>query len=259
MKHKTTLNHQEYNTSKPIYSMGIMNYCSHDPGCTLIRLQNNKLDFISSEEGFLSRKKKSYQFPIRSMKYCLDYFNIKIDNLDVLMLDFMDNKRSFKTSNNYRLLIGDYLRSRLKINSEKIKFIKSHHYAHALTAFWPSPFSEAAVMVVDGLGSLQQTTSIFSFNRNGKKRLIFEQLGNGIGELYSLITKKLSFESGEEGKTMGLAPYGRKVKSKIVKNDFLKGSYSDCLIDYSSIIDRHPSPNLKIDIKTPRQKGEVYN
>ncbi|GIR86511.1 MAG: hypothetical protein CM15mP85_31350 [Rhodobacterales bacterium] len=61
------------------------------------------------------------------------------------------------------------------------------------------------MLVIDGLGSRQQTTSIFSFTQEGTQKLIFEQVGNGIGTLYSLITEKLGFEAGEEGKTMGLA------------------------------------------------------
>lgn len=235
-----------------------MNYCSHDPACCIVRLKGNKLDLISAEEGFLSRKKKSYHFPIRSMKYCLDYFDISIDNIDVLMLDFMDEERPIKTSNNYRLLIGDFIRSRLRIKKDKIKFVKSHHYAHALTAFWPSPFKEAAVLVIDGLGSRQQTTSIFSFTQEGTQKLIFEQAGNGIGTLYSLITEKLGFEAGEEGKTMGLAPYGRNVQSSDLKSNLFQGTYSDFVVDYSSFVNRHPSPSLKILLKTPKQKKQVY-
>ena len=235
-----------------------MNYCSHDPACCIVRLEGNKLDLISAEEGFLSRKKKSYHFPIRSMKYCLDYFDISIDNIDVLMLDFMDEERPIKTSNNYRLLIGDFIRSRLRIKKDKIKFVKSHHYAHALTAFWPSPFEEAAVLVIDGLGSRQQTTSIFSFTQEGTQKLIFEQVGNGIGTLYSLITEKLGFEAGEEGKTMGLAPYGRNVQSSDLKSNLFQGTYSDFVVDYSSFVNRHPSPSLKIPLETPKEKKQVY-
>ena len=188
------------------------------------------------------------------MKYCLDYFDISIDNIDVLMLDFMDEERPIKTSNNYRLLIGDFIRSRLKIKKDKIKFVKSHHYAHALTAFWPSPFEEAAVLVIDGLGSRQQTTSIFSFTQDGTQKLIFEQVGNGIGTLYSLITEKLGFEAGEEGKTMGLAPYGRNVQSSDLKSNLFQGTYLDFVVDYSSFVNRHPSPSLKILLETPKQK-----
>ena len=154
----------------------------------VVRLEGNKLELISAEEGFLSRKKE-LSLSIRSMKYCLDYFDINIDNIDVLMLDFMDEERPIKTSNNYRLLIGDFIRSRLKIKKDKIKFVKSHHYAHALTAFWPSPFQEAAVLVIDGLGSRQQTTSIFSFTQDGTQKLIFEQVGNGIEPFTRLLQR----------------------------------------------------------------------
>ncbi len=241
-----------------VYSMGIMNYCSHDPACCLLKVHDNNIEVAYAEEGFLSRKKKSYQFPIRSMKYCLDYFGIKLSDINVLMLDYMDHKRTFKTSNNYRLLIGDFIRSRLRIDSSKIKFVRSHHYAHALTAFWPSPFEEAAVLVVDGLGSQQQTTSIFSFNTKGTNKLLFEQKGNGIGLLYSLITKQLGFGSGEEGKTMGLAPYGALVDKKFDNYLNLKGTRKGCVVDYSHLVDRSPTAKLKVEIKKPTKKTDVY-
>ena len=58
---------------KFMYVMGFMNYCSHDPGACLIKVNENGdfIDYIFSEEGFHSRRKKSYQFPLRSVKYCL--------------------------------------------------------------------------------------------------------------------------------------------------------------------------------------------
>lgn len=236
-----------------------MNYCSHDPACCLMKLSGDNLEFVFAEEGFLSRKKKSYQFPLRSMKYCLDYFDIGMHDLDVLMLDYMDEERFFKTSNNYRLLIGDFIRSRLKIDPDKVKFVKSHHYAHALTAFWPSGLKDAAVLVVDGLGSRQQTHSIFSFDADGSSSLIFEQKGGGIGSLYSLITTQLGFGSGEEGKTMGLAPYGGDIRCKEGDVPDFVGTYFGPTVDYSHFSDRNPSPSLKVYIETPKDLSDVYN
>ena len=52
----------------------------------------------------------------------------------------MDNQRNLRTSDNYRLLVGDFIRSRLKIDKKKFNYIDSHHLAHAYTAFWPSGF-----------------------------------------------------------------------------------------------------------------------
>jgi len=116
--------------------MGFMNYCSHDPGAALIRIENNNMEYIFAEEGFLSRRKKSYHFPIRSINYCLEYFGISIEQVDVFMLDYMDNQRIFRTSDNYRLLVGDFIRSNLDINPKKIRFSDSHHFAHACSVFY---------------------------------------------------------------------------------------------------------------------------
>ena len=97
-----------------------MNFCSHDPAVCLFRISGDDTDFIFSEEGFLSRMKKSYQFPIRAFNYCLDYFNITIDDVDLFVFDYMDHKRVFRTSDNYRLLTGDFIRSHLKIDKKKV-------------------------------------------------------------------------------------------------------------------------------------------
>ena len=62
--------------------MGIMNYCSRDSACALIKVENSSVDYII--------------FPLRSMQYCLDYFSIKIEDVDLMTLDYMDFKRSFE-------------------------------------------------------------------------------------------------------------------------------------------------------------------
>ena len=244
---------------KTYYSMGIMNYCSHDPGCALVRHDGTSTDLIFAEEGFLSRKKKSYHFPIRSMKYCLDYFGISLDDVDVLVLDHMDYERHFRTSHNYRLLIGDFIRSRLRFPKSKICYAPSHHYAHALTAFWPSEFEQATVVVVDGLGSGQQTHSIFKMSSNGAVDLVYEQKGTGIGTLYTLVTTALGFESGEEGKTMGLAPYGAHHKAMDTQLPNLQGNFIGLHTDYSQQIWRNPSPKLKFSVQSRTEFSDIYN
>ncbi len=240
------------------YSMGFMNYCSHDPGAALVRIEGNNLDYIFAEEGFLSRTKKSYQFPIRSLNYCLDYYGIKIDEVDTFVFDYMDNKRTFRTSDNYRLLLGDFIRSNLKVNPKKIQFIDSHHLAHANTAFYPSGFEEATILIVDGLGSAQQTHSIFKGSINKGIECVFEQKGNGIGTLYTLVTQVLGFKAGEEGKTMGLAPYGRSFSKIDDQIPSFKGEFNGLITDYSKQLQRNPDHKLRMKLRNCDNPEEIY-
>ncbi len=235
-----------------------MGYCSHDPGAALIRFSNKKIDYIFSEEGFLSRKKKSYHFPIRSIQYCLSHYGIKINEVDKFVIDYMDHKRSFRTSDTYRLLAGDYIRSRIKIPKKKISFIESHHLAHAYTAFYPSGMKEATVIVIDGLGSEQQTHSVYHASLKKGIKLLYEQKGTGIGLLYTKITETLGFGKGEEGKTMGLAPYGLKYKSLDKEIPSFRGDLYKLSTDYSNQITRAPDVNLKLDLKKCLNKSDIY-
>ena len=249
-------------TSKEFqYVLGFMNYCSHDPGACLVKVDRSGdlIDYISTEEGFHSRRKKSYQFPLRSIKYCLDYFSIDFKDLDAICLDYMDSKRIHRTSNNYRLLIGDYIRANLDIgDNTQILFCESHHLAHAYSTFLASGLKESAILVVDGLGSEQQTHSFYKADETGVS-LLSKQIGNGIGTLYALITQKIGFEAGEEGKTMGLAAYGEQHKEQdsILPNLTAYTINSTC--DYSKQLTRNPSPSLKINIKDISKTEDIYS
>ena len=243
------------------FILGFMSYCSHDPGACLLKInkETGKAKYIFAEEGFLSRKKKSYQFPTRSINYCLNYFGIKICDVDIICTDYMDMKRFNRTSDNYRQLIGDYIRANLKINQKtELLCCESHHHAHAFSSYIVSGFEEAAIVVIDGLGSEQSTHSIFQGNNN-KIELFASQRGNGIGTLYTLITQSLGFDAGEEGKTMGLAPYGEQHNNmdKLLPN--LKGKKENFLCDYSEQIFRNPSPSLKVNLKKPNSQEDIYD
>ena len=248
---------------KKLYSLGFMGHCSHDPSACLISfdIESKEFNINYAEEGFLSRKKKSYQFPIRAIKYCLDREKIELNDIDIICNDFMDKKRIFKTSNNHRQLCGDFIRSKLSINSKtKLFYPESHHYAHAIVASIASKNNKGSVLIADGLGSEQQTHSIYSFSKeNGLKR-IMQQKGNGIGILYTLITNDiLNFDKGEEGKTMGLAAYGEEVDLKKEEIPSFKGKYNGLNVDYSHIVERAPSAKLKIKLKKVLNKEQLYD
>ena len=199
------------------YVMGFMNYCSHDPAACLIKIneQGKFVDYIFSEEGFHSRRKRSYHFLSAPQIIALTILELNLQ-LDAICLDYMDKKAN-RTSDNYRLLIGDYLRANLNIsNKTEVFFCDSHHLAHAYSAFLASDFEESGVLVVDGLGSEQQTHSIYQANESGIK-LINMQEGTGIGALYTLVTRHIGFEPQvRKGKQWDLQPMGNHTEVKMI-------------------------------------------
>ena len=97
------------------YSLGFMGYCSHDPAACLACLQpSGAITYIHYEEGMLSRKKKSYQFPLRAIASCLDHFAIEIDDVDIVCLDYMNVRSVHNTAAYYRKLMGDYIQSQVR-------------------------------------------------------------------------------------------------------------------------------------------------
>lgn len=236
---------------KTTYHLGIMSYASHDPSAAMVKLVQNgkKFDcsFIHFEEGMLSRRKKSYHFPTRSIAGCLNHFGIGITEVTTIRSDFMDNQFFNGTSWNYRRLIGDYIRKHLNITKSQISKPIHHHEAHAISAWIGAGFEDSAFLAIDGLGTLQSTHSVFVSNGKSLEK-IFSQTTPGIGVLYSLITELIGFKEGDEGKTMGLAPYGEIVKNKmgLPSIDF-QGVYGALSVDYSKIVSRSPNKYLLTD------------
>jgi carbamoyltransferase len=246
------------------YFLGFMSYSSHDPSAAMIELTNekgnNSIRFIHFEEGMLSRKKKSYHFSTRSVAACLDYFDIQLSDVDKVVTDYMDNQSFIDTSYNYRHLVGDFIRSNLNLKPSQITPPVDHHYAHAMSAWVGSGYEDCAILAIDGLGSSQSTHTVFT-TENKKLNKIFTQTTPGIGSLYSLITELIGFKPGEEGKTMGLAPYGKNLFSG---NEFpaidFKGTYESLSVDYSNIINRSPNKYLLSDFDFYKfEQRDLYN
>ncbi len=121
----------------------------------------------------------------------------------------------------FRRAIPDWLRTRLDLPRELARRLGKraaralvfceHHESHAASAFYPSPFHEAAVLTLDGVG--EWATATLAVGRGRQLRLLKEQrFPHSLGLLYSAFTEYLGFrvDSGEY-KVMGLAPYGQPV------------------------------------------------
>ena len=193
------------------YILGIQSYANHDTGASIIRYKKDKKpEYVAISEERLLRKKFPYTFPLLSIIYCMNHFNIKnINQIDFLVSDWIRVKKWLRSGPAYNYKEFDYIKEKFKFDKKKIYQI-SHHLAHAASTYYSSNFNSSSILIVDGNGSDVETNSYFK--GTGKKiKLIDTYRYHGIGNTYSAVTKNiLNLGTGGEGKTMGLSSYGKK-------------------------------------------------
>ncbi len=170
----------------------------HHGGCSIIA--HGKIVSISEER--IIRKKYADGY-INSLFYCLNALNLKIDDIDLLVSSSYHQKLS-------PCFMGDLV----ALGIPKNKFITvDHHVSHAYSAYFLSPFKEAFVVVIDGLGNNKDTESYFLANSNGIKKVggndSARSIYKGIGRAYEVFTNFCGWSAQEAGKTMGLSAYGK--------------------------------------------------
>ena len=233
---------------KDIYILGISAFF-HDSAAALV--MNGKVVAAAHEERF-TRKKQDDSFPVNAVQFVLDYQGITLDDItSVVFYDkpFLKFERILEVHHLFspyglksflysipiwikdKLFIRSILRKELKkLHNEvfppgiKILFTE-HHLSHAASAFFPSPYSEAAILTIDGVGEWA-TTTISQGKNNSIKILEEVHFPHSLGMLYSAFTYYCGFKiNSGEYKLMGLAPYGEKngihtneIKKKIKEN-----------------------------------------
>ncbi|MBR2364672.1 MAG: hypothetical protein IKA79_05685, partial [Lentisphaeria bacterium] len=214
----------------------------HDSAACLIR--NGEIIAAAQEERF-SRIRHDRNLPLSAIEYCLREGKIGKEELDCIVfyddpflaLDRFCANLAEESPENQILLeksfhsfFGDklWIHEQLKdIFGEKPgKYGKlltvPHHFSHAGSAFYPSPFEEAAVLTVDGVGEWA-TTCIFSGEKDGKIKLLRQMnYPHSLGLLYSAMTYFCGFKvNSGEYKLMGLAPYGRPRYKELIKENLV--------------------------------------
>jgi carbamoyltransferase len=197
----------------------------HDAAAALLR--DGRLVAAAEEERF-TRKKHDYDFPQHAIDFCLETAGIPGAALDYVvffekpfvkferllltcMQTFPRSRRLFQdamiTWLTDKLWIRGLIQRRLGVPASRILF-GEHHLSHAASSFLCSPFEEAAVLTVDGVG--EWTTAAIGLGRGGQVRLLKEiRFPHSLGLLYSAFTAFLGFEVNEgEYKVMGMAPFG---------------------------------------------------
>ncbi len=222
---------------KSIIILGISAYY-HNSAASLII--DGKIVAAAEEERF-TRIKGDAKFPKNAINYCLNEAHIKIE--DVNYIAFYENhimkfSRILKNYSqnapfniiNYLNFLPEWLTKKIWLESQilqelgikkKIYFFE-HHLSHAASAFYPSPFNEAAILVVDGVG--EYATTSYGYGKNNKITIKKEiHFPNSIGLLYSAFTYYTGFKiNSGEYKMMGLAPYGKPIYVDKIKNELVK-------------------------------------
>ncbi len=234
----------EIAVSRFLYVLGVPNFANYEATASLVRIPRDggAIDYVSVGEERLARVKHTYAFPLRGIHYCLQAFGLDaLEEVDYIYTDYARLPRWLNSGPGYRKLEHDYLKLRLQYPLERIR-IADHHDAHAASAFYPSPFEEAAVLVVDSLGSRLNTQTLYHFD--GIRARALERGDHwGIGRVYSLVTGSVLPYGPEKGfgKTMGLAPYGRMHPGPVLRFDVRDEGMTS---DYSAFATRAPLPRI---------------
>ena len=213
----------------------------HDSGIALV--EDGEILFAAQEERF-SRLKHDASFPYKSIEKMLKELDLKREEIDVCvfyekpLLKFDRLLSTYmhvapKGFRSFSIAIPEWVREKLFFRNSLKKHLKKslgkeitkniyfseHHYSHAASAYYPSPFKEATVLTVDGVGEWATTT--IGYGNGSELKLLKEiHFPHSLGLLYSAFTQYCGFRvNSGEYKLMGLAPYGKPVyKEVILKN-----------------------------------------
>ena len=220
--------------------LGISAFYHDSAACILV---DGKIIAAAQEERF-TRKKHDSSYPKNAIQFVLNYANLNLSEVDQIVFfekPFLKFERLLETYVAFapkgfvsfskamplwikeKLFQKNLLFNKLKEQDKNYKsdeniFFSDHHLSHAASAFFPSPFKDAAVLTADGVGEWATTTvAIGKSNKLEIKKEI--HFPHSLGLLYSAFTYYTGFKvNSGEYKLMGLAPYGNPIYEDKIKN-----------------------------------------
>jgi carbamoyltransferase len=228
----------------------------HDSAAALV--EDGRIIAAAQEERF-SRRKHDPSFPQHAIRFCLEEAKVQLDQLDYVVFydkPFLKFERLLETYvalaprgfRSFHVAMPLWLREKLfqkkLLRAELERFAEhfdwknrllfcEHHLSHAASAFYPSPFEEAVVLTMDGVGEWATTSAAMG---KGHQLEMFQEIHfpHSLGLLYSAFTYYAGFKvNSGEYKVMGLAPYG---EPKYVKR----------ILD--NVIDLKPDGSFRLDM-----------
>jgi carbamoyltransferase len=237
-----------------VYILGISAFY-HDSAAALVT--DGRIVAAAQEERF-SRRKHDARFPVNALRYCLDEAGIALDAVDHIVFydkPFLKFERLLETYlafaprgfRSFRMALPLWLKEKLfqkrllRQELEKLApdgaweerlLFAEHHQSHAASAFFASPFDEAAVLTMDGVGEWA-TTSV-ALGRGNRLDMLKEiHFPHSLGLLYAAFTAYTGFRvNSGEYKVMGLAPYG-------------EPRYAQTILDH--LVDLKPDGSFRLD------------
>jgi len=227
----------------------------HDSAAALV--EDGQIVAAAQEERF-SRKKQDASYPEDAIRYCLDEGGLTLGDLDYVVFyekPFVKFERLLETYlafaprgfNSFRMALPLWLKQKLfqkDLIGKKLKakapgfdwqqklLFAEHHRSHAASAFYPSPFDEALILTMDGVGEWA-TTSAGIGREHGIEMLKEIHFPHSLGLLYAAFTHYTGFKvNSGEYKVMGLAPYG-------------EPRYVNTILDH--LIDLKPDGSFRLD------------
>lgn len=211
----------------------------HDSAAALV--VDGDIVAAAQEERF-TRKKHDFNFPEQAIAYCLETAGLNPEDLDYVGFydkpvtkfeRLLETYLAFVPSGyrSFRQAMPLWLKQKLHLPREirrglqgryKGRFVfTDHHESHAASAFFPSPFEEAAILTLDGVGEWSSTC--YGVGRGNKIELTHElRFPHSLGLLYSAFTYYTGFRvNSGEYKLMGLAPYGQPVYKDLILEHLL--------------------------------------
>ncbi len=219
-----------------MYILGISAFYHDSAACLL---KDGEIIAAAQEERF-TRKKHDQDFPIHAIKFCLKFAGIISSDLNLVAFydkPFIKFERLLETYLSFapvgiksfikampvwikeKLWMKEILQKELNYDGKII--FPEHHESHAASAFFPSPFNEAAILTMDGVGEWT-TTSYGAGYGNHFELLADIKFPHSLGLLYSAFTYYTGFKvNSGEYKVMGLAPYGEPKYKDLILNELI--------------------------------------
>ena len=232
-----------------MYILGISAFYHDSAACLL---KDGAIVAAAQEERF-TRKKHDHAFPGNAVRFCLDFEKIDIAKIDYIAFydkPLLKFERILETHLAYvpkgiksfikalplwlkkKLWIRELIKNELEYEGEVL--FPEHHLSHAASAFYPSPFEEAAFITMDGVG--EWATASYGIGEENNVSIIADiNFPHSLGLLYSAFTYYTGFRvNSGEYKVMGLAPYG-------------EPKYKDLIYEY--LIDAKDDGSFKMNMK----------